>query len=69
MIPTLTLPDPDDGHVLASAIYARAGVIITNNLSDFPPTALGVHGITAAHPDRFAWLRNRIVPRGPFNRK
>ncbi len=36
LIETLDLPDKDDRHVLAAAIYAKADVIITFNLKDFP---------------------------------
>jgi hypothetical protein len=53
LIPTLTLPDPDDRHVLAAAIQARASVVVTFNLSDFPPDVLKPHGIEAVHPDEF----------------
>lgn len=53
LIPSLTLPDQDDRHVLAAAICARADVIITFNLSDFPPEALAIYGIEAQHPDEF----------------
>jgi len=53
LIPTLTLPDPDDRHVLAAAIRANADAIITFNLSDFPDDVLSQFGIEAIHPDDF----------------
>lgn len=53
IIPTLTLPDPDDRHVLAAAIAGGASHIVTFNLSDFPAAILSRHGIVAQHPDRF----------------
>jgi hypothetical protein len=53
IIPTLTLPDSDDRHILACAIYARADLIVTINLTDFPLDALIPQAIAAAHPDAF----------------
>lgn len=53
LIPSLTLPDPSDRHVLAAAICAGADVIVTYNLSDFPADTLGQYGIEAQHPDEF----------------
>ena len=53
-IPTLSLPDPDDRHVLAAAITAHASVIVTFNLSDFPAQTLSAHKTRALHPDDFA---------------
>lgn len=53
LIPSLTLPDPDDRHVLAAAIRGRADVIVTYNLKDFPNKELQKYGITAQHPDEF----------------
>jgi predicted nucleic acid-binding protein len=54
LIPTLTLPDPDDRHVLAAAICSSADAIITVNLRDFPPAALKPYTIVAVEPDVFA---------------
>ncbi len=53
LIPCLSLPDQNDCHVLAAAIWARADVIVTYNLSDFPAQTLGTYGIEAQHPDEF----------------
>lgn len=53
LIPGLSLPDPDDRHVLAAAIKSGAQLIITFNLRDFPQTALEPYGIEAVHPDNF----------------
>lgn len=53
LIPTLSLPDPEDRHVLAAAIHGGAGVIVTFNLGDFPAAALGPYNIEAIHPDEF----------------
>lgn len=54
LIPSLSLPDPDDRHVLAAAIRSGAGEILTFNLRDFPPAATQPHGLSAIHPDE--WL-------------
>lgn len=53
LIPTLSLPDADDRHVLAAAIHAEAPAIITFNLKDFPAERLAPYGIEAIHPDAF----------------
>jgi predicted nucleic acid-binding protein len=52
-IPGLTLPDPDDRHVLAAAIEAEAEVIVTFNTADFPRLAVAQHGIEVRRPDAF----------------
>lgn len=51
--PELWLPDPDDIHVLQSALAGKAEVIVTMNLRDFPKRELDPHGISAVHPDAF----------------
>jgi predicted nucleic acid-binding protein len=48
---TLSLPDPNDRHVLAAAIAGQADVLLTRNMRDFPPRALARHGISPRHPD------------------
>jgi hypothetical protein len=53
LIAGLTLPDPNDRHVLAGAITARASVIVTFNVNDFPADVLDLYGIHAKHPDDF----------------
>jgi hypothetical protein len=53
LIPSLTLPDPNDLHILAAAIVAEADVIVTFNLKDFPAENINQYGITAKHPDDF----------------
>jgi predicted nucleic acid-binding protein len=53
LIDSLTLPDPDDRHVLAAAITGEATLIITFNLSDFPEAVLQPYGVEAWHPDAF----------------
>jgi PIN domain len=53
LIPSLTLPDEDDRHVLAAAICAESDVIVTFNLGDFPTDFLDPFGISAQHPDEF----------------
>jgi predicted nucleic acid-binding protein len=53
LIPDLTLPDPDDRHVLAAAIAGKASVIVTWNLKDFPAENLLPHGVISQSPDDF----------------
>ncbi len=53
LIHSIELPDPDDRHVVAAAIHARADAIITFNLKDFPADKLAPHNLEAIHPDDF----------------
>ena len=50
---SIDLPDPDDRHVVAAAIRAGAGLILTFNDKDFPPTTLRALGLETRHPDLF----------------
>jgi len=58
LIDSLKLPDPDDRHVLAAAIKAKAQVIVTANLRDFPTEALSPWEIDPKSPDEF--VRDQI---------
>ena len=49
----LSLPDPDDVHVLAAAIDGDADELLTMNLKDFPTNALASHGVIRREPDGF----------------
>lgn len=53
LIEGLHLPDPNDRHVLAAAIRAGSEVIVTENIKDFPPTALEPYNVEAQTPDVF----------------
>ena len=62
LIGGLTLPDPDDRHVLAAAIRGSASVIVTFNLDDFPSEYLDKFGIETQHPDEFITHLIDLVP-------
>lgn len=53
LIPTLSLPDENDRHVLAAAIEGEAQVIVTMNLKDFPDEVLQRYEMEAQRPDEF----------------
>ena len=50
LIEGLSLPDSNDRHILAAAIQSGCDVIVTYNLSDFPPSYLEKFAIEAQHP-------------------
>jgi len=49
----LVLPDPEDGHVVATAIASKSSLIVTENLKDFPNHLLAQSGIAAVSFDSF----------------
>jgi predicted nucleic acid-binding protein len=53
LIPTVTLPDENDRHVVAAAVKVNANRIVTWNLKDFPTEELQKFGLEAISPDDF----------------
>ncbi len=62
LIDSLTLPDPDDRHVLAAAIVGHADAIVTFNLKDFPDSTMALHHLEALHPDDFLVAQYDLDP-------
>lgn len=60
---TLTLPDPDDRHVVATAMRGRADTIVTANVRDFPDDALAPMDIAVVDPDVFLLDQLDLAPR------
>jgi predicted nucleic acid-binding protein len=62
LVAGLELPDPQDRHVLAAAIVARADLIVTYNLKDFATESIAQYGIEAQHPDQFLLHQFDLAP-------
>lgn len=56
------LPDIDDEHVLAAAVIAQAGAIVTSNLKDFPQEKLP-GAMNALSPQEFVENSVDLAPR------
>ncbi|ACU54552.1 conserved hypothetical protein [Acidimicrobium ferrooxidans DSM 10331] len=59
----LTLPDPDDRHVVAAALAGGADAIVTRNLRDYPRGALADLTIEVTHPDDFLLDQLDLAPK------
>lgn len=55
-IPKLSLPDPEDCHVLAAALEASVNFLVTANLKDFDSKTVQKFKLKIIHPDRFVTL-------------
>ena len=53
LIKVISLPDPNDRHVVAAAIRCNADLIVTENLKDFPNEELKQYDIDVQSPDTF----------------
>ena len=62
LAPGTSLPDPEDVHVLATALASGASLIVTFNLRDFPARVLGPLGVQSVHPDDFVLARIEDAP-------
>jgi predicted nucleic acid-binding protein len=56
------IPDPDDRHVVALAIQARADTIVTENVRDFPSDVLDRYGLTVLSADEFLVHQYHLDP-------
>jgi predicted nucleic acid-binding protein len=55
------IPDPNDRHVLASAIAGRANALLTLNRRDFPSERLAQYEIDRMSPDEFLVHQYQLV--------
>lgn len=55
--------EPKDRHVLAAAIRAQSGALVTFNLKHFPADTFDVYGIELLSPDNFLLDLAEIQPR------
>lgn len=60
---TVTLPDPDDRHVMAAAVRGQADAIVTANVRDYPTDVVEPLHIEVIHPDDFLLDQLDLAPR------
>lgn len=63
LVDGISLPDPDDRHVVAAGIRGAASAIVTANLQDFPAAVLAAVGMHPVHPDEFLLDQLDLAPR------
>ncbi len=59
--------DPKDRHVLAAAVRADAGALVTFNIRDFPPGSVNRFAIDVIHPSEFLLDLLDLAPRLVIN--
>lgn len=62
LVPSLSLPDENDRHVLAAAICGNADSIVTHNIKDFPEHVLNDFDIELQTPDQFVLNQIMLCP-------
>ena len=62
--PDLQLPDPDDLHVVQTAVAAGAAQILTFNIQHFPVEELAKVDLELVHPDEFLFHLCDAYPSG-----
>jgi predicted nucleic acid-binding protein len=62
-VQSITLPDPNDRHVVAAANAGGASVVVTWNIRDFPEAELARHGLRRETPDQFLLGLHAAAPR------
>lgn len=60
------LPDPDDRHIVATAIRGNASAIVTDNIKHFPAAALEPWGLHAVRTDNFLLDVLDLAPNAVF---
>jgi predicted nucleic acid-binding protein len=65
--PDLRLPDPNDVHVVQTAVAVGAAQILTFNVGHFPPEELAKVDLELAHPDEFLFHLCDLYPSGVVN--
>ena len=62
LIDGVTLPDPDDRHVVAAALQGRGDSIVTANIRHYPESVLDPLNIDVIHPDSFLLDQLDLAP-------
>jgi predicted nucleic acid-binding protein len=56
------IPDPNDRHVVAAAVFGSADAIVTFNIRHFPPGCIQQYGVSCQTPDQFLVRQFHFAP-------